>query len=368
MTADPKTCRACGSALSVTMADLGVQPPSNAYLPSAAMIAQEKRYPLRVRVCGTCKLAQLDYDVPPQELFSDYAYFSSFSDTWLAHARRYCEMARERFALGPGSLVVELASNDGYLLENFVAAGVPVLGIDPSHTVAAAAEKIGVATLVEFFGTTLARRLAAEGRQADLIVANNVLAHVPALNDFVGGIAALLKPSGVVTIEFPHLLKLLEHVEFDTIYHEHFSYISLLAIEQVFGRHRLRPFDVKELPTHGRSLRVFACHADHPDMTEGAGLLKIRADEAAAKLGELETYAHFSDRVEACRASVRAFLDRVKAAGETVGAYGAAAKGNTLLNFCGVTPAEIAMVADRNPHKQGKLLPGTHIPIVAPER
>ena len=367
MTVSRQICRACSTPLSVTMADLGIQPPSNAYLSSADLIPQERRYPLRAKVCGACRLVQLDYDVPPQELFNNYAYFSSYSDSWLAHARQYCDMARQRFALGPESLVVELASNDGYLLRNFVAANIPVLGIDPSDTVAADAAKIGVPTLVEFFGKAVAGRLAAEGRKADLIIGNNVLAHVPALNDFVAGIAVLLKSQGAVTIEFPHLLKLLEHVEFDTIYHEHFSYISLLAIEQVFGQHDLRLFDVEELSTHGGSLRIFACHAGRAGMAASANLLKVLADEATAGLAELETYARFSARVETCRKSVRAFLDSAKADGKTVAAYGAAAKGNTLLNFCNVTPADIPMVADRNPHKQSKLLPGTHIPIVSPE-
>lgn len=361
------TCRSCGGPLATTVADLGLQPPSNSYLRSAADIPAEKVYPLRAKVCGTCKLVQIDYDVPPAELFHNYAYFSSFSDTWMAHARAYCAMAAERFGLGADSLVVELASNDGYLLRNFVEAGIPVLGIDPSDTVAAAAEKVGVPTLVEFFGTAVARRLAAEGRQADLIIGNNVLAHVPASNDFVAGIKALLKPSGMVTIEFPHLLTLVEHVEFDTIYHEHFSYFSLLAAEALFARNGLRIFDVEELPTHGGSLRLFACHAERADVADGAGLLKVRGDEARAGLGELATYDRYAGKVEACRVSMRAFLARAKAEGKTVMGYGAAAKGNTLLNFCGATAEDIACVADRNPHKQDTLLPGSHIPVVSPE-
>ena len=238
-------CRACGGRLAITMADLGLQPPSNAFLASLGDAAHEKRYPLRVKVCESCKLAQLDYDVAPEELFGNYVYFSSYSDEWLAHAQAYCDMARRRFSLNESSLVVELASNDGYLLKNFLQMGIPVLGIDPSDTVVAAATKIGVPSLVEFFGEALAVRLAAEGRLADLIIGNNVIAHVPLLNDFVAGIAVLLKPQGTVTIEFPHLLTLIEHVEFDTIYHEHYSYISLFALEQVFGRHGLRIYDVE---------------------------------------------------------------------------------------------------------------------------
>jgi SAM-dependent methyltransferase len=360
-------CRGCGGRLSVTMADLGVQPPSNAFLGSLADAANEKRYPLRARVCATCKLVQVDYDVAPEELFGNYVYFSSYSDEWLAHARRYAEMARRRFGLGSNSLVVELASNDGYLLKNFVDMGIPVLGIDPSDTVARAAEKIGVPTLVEFFGEKVAARLAREGRGADLVVGNNVLAHVPGVNDFVAGIATILNPRGTVTIEFPHLLKLIEHVEFDTIYHEHFSYISLLAIEEVFGRHGLRIFDVEELATHGGSLRIFAAHRAREDLADSAALRRVRAAEKSAGLEDLATYARFAERVEACRRSLLDFLARAKRESKSVAAYGAAAKGNTLLNYCGVTSGDIPAVADRNPHKQSKWLPGTHIPVVSPE-
>jgi len=361
-------CRACGGRLSVTMADLGPQPPSNAFLTSISDAKGEKRYPLRAKVCESCKLVQLDYDVAPEELFRNYVYFSSYSDQWLAHAKQYCRMALSRFALGPQSLVVELASNDGYLLKNFVELGIPVLGIDPSDTVAAAAEKIGVPTLVEFFGESFARALAREGRRADLIIGNNVLAHVPRLNDFVAGIAALLKPAGAVTIEFPHLLKLIEQVEFDTIYHEHYSYFSLYAIEQVFGRHGLRIHDVEELPTHGGSLRIVACHGTRAEPQDSARLRALRAQEAAAGVSDLDSYSRFAERVQACRRSLREFLAQAKREGKKVAAYGAAAKGNTLLNFCGVTREDISMVADRNPHKQSKLLPGTHIPVVSPEQ
>jgi hypothetical protein len=260
-----------------------------------------------------------------------------------------------------------LASNDGYLLKNFLSLGVPVLGIDPSDTVAAAAEKIGVPTLVEFFGVEVASALAAKGRQADLIVANNVLAHVPQLNDFIAGMALLLKAQGSITIEFPHLLELIAHVEFDTIYHEHYSYFSLYAIEQAFKRHGLRLYDVQRLTTHGGSLRIFAAHAARSGLSDSDVLREIRAQEAAAGLTELATYSKFAQRVDECRASVLAFLSDAKRDGKRVAAYGAAAKGNTLMNFCGITPADIALVADRNPHKQNKFLPGTHIPVVSPE-
>jgi SAM-dependent methyltransferase len=360
-------CRSCGGGLTVTMADLGLQPASNAFLASLQAARDEKRYPLRAKVCEICKLVQLDYDVAPQELFGNYVYFSSYSDQWLAHAKEYCGMARRRFALGAQSLVIELASNDGYLLKNFIEMGVPVLGIDPSGTVAAAAEKIGVPTLVEFFGEELAQDLAAQGRRADLIIANNVLAHVPRLNDFVAGIARLLKPGGSATIEFPHLLELIEHVEFDTIYHEHFSYFSLYAIEQVFSRHGLRLYDVEQLPTHGGSLRIFAAHAHRKDLEDSALLRTVRASEGAAGLADLSSYLRFAARVESCRRSLLEFLGEAKREGKTVAAYGAAAKGNTLLNFCALTPSDIPLVADRNPHKQSKFLPGTHIPVVSPE-
>jgi SAM-dependent methyltransferase len=359
-------CRACGGSLTVTMADLGMQPASNAFIASAAALAEEKRFPLRAKVCDACRLVQVDYDVAPQELFSNYVYFSSYSDDWLLHAQRYCEMARQRFGLGADSLVVELASNDGYLLKNFVNMGIPVLGIDPSDTVAEAAEKIGVPTLVEFFGESLADKLARE-RQADLIIGNNVLAHVPLLNDFVAGISRLLKITGHATIEFPHLLELIEHVEFDTIYHEHYSYISLFAIEQVFSRHGLRIYDVETLPTHGGSLRIFAAHSRRADIADSGALIEVRAREKSAGLSELSTYMQFARKVDECRASLLSFLADAKRASKTVAAYGAAAKGNTLLNFCQVTPADIAMVADRNPNKQSKLLPGTHIPVVSPQ-
>jgi SAM-dependent methyltransferase len=360
-------CRSCGGRLTVTMADLGLQPASNAFLESQAAIEHEKRYPLRARVCENCKLVQLDYDVAPEELFGNYVYFSSYSDQWLAHAKAYCEMALERFALTSESLVVELASNDGYLLKNFLQLGIPVLGIDPSDTVAAAAEKIGVPTLVQFFGERVANSLVQQGRQADLIIGNNVLAHVPQLNDFVAGIAALLRPQGSVTIEFPHLLELIRHVEFDTIYHEHFSYFSLYAMEQVFRRHGLRLYDVERLSTHGGSLRIFAAHAARADLSDSASLREVRAQEEAAGLPDLKTYMQFAKRVDECRDSLREFLVRAKRDGRRVAAYGAAAKGNTLMNFCGITPEDVAFVADRNPHKQNKLLPGTHIPVISPE-
>jgi SAM-dependent methyltransferase len=360
-------CRACGGRLTVTMADLGMQPASNAFLESPAAFEHEKRYPLRAKVCERCKLVQVDYDVAPEELFGNYVYFSSYSDDWLAHAKAYCEMARQRFSLDSSSLVVELASNDGYLLKNFLAMGIPVLGIDPSGTVAAAAAKIGVPTLVEFFGAGIAADLAAQERQADLIIGNNVLAHVPQLNDFIAGLKLLLRPLGSITIEFPHLLELVRQVEFDTIYHEHYSYFSVHALEQAFARRGLRLYDVERLTTHGGSLRIYAAHAQRADLKDSAALRDVRAQESAAGLADLATYSRFSQSVEKCRDSLREFLAAAQREGKQVAAYGAAAKGNTLLNFCAVTPQDIALVADRNPHKQNKFLPGTHIPVVSPQ-
>jgi SAM-dependent methyltransferase len=274
-------------------------------------------------------------------------------------------MARRRFALDERSLVVELASNDGYLLQNFVHMGIPVLGIDPSDTVAAAAARVGVPTLVEFFGEAVASAVVAQHGRADLIVGNNVLAHVPLLNDFIAGIALLLEPRGTVSIEFPHLLTLIEQVAFDTIYHEHYSYLSLFAIEQVFARHGLTIYDVEKLPTHGGSLRIFAAHSGAGCPADSAALRGVRHEETVAGLPDLSTYARFASRVEECRRSVLDFFAAARRDGRTVAAYGAAAKGNTLLNFCGATQRDVAMVADRNPHKQGKFTPGSHIPVVS---
>ena len=337
-------CRACGGALSVTMADLGLQPPSNAFLPADAPASGEKLYPLRAKVCDTCRLVQVDYDVDPRELFGNYVYFSSYSDDWLTHAQDYCRMAQLRFGLGTDSLVVELASNDGYLLKNFVEMGIPVLGIDPSETVARAAIDLGVPTLVEFFGVAQAHELVAAGRRADLVIGNNVLAHVPAINDFVAGIAIVLKDEGTVTIEFPHLLKLIEHVEFDTIYHEHFSYISLLAIERVFGRHGLRICDVDELPTHGGSLRIYACHAARQGLPDSAALAaragrrgRRRARRVAHVLavrGAGRGLPHFGAQLPARSRARRT---------ASVAGYGAAAKGNTLLNSAASAPRTICL-------------------------
>ncbi|WP_413869860.1 methyltransferase domain-containing protein [Albidovulum sp.] len=356
-------CRHCGAEMPLTLVDLGLSAVANSYVPMDRADEPEPKYPLHVRVCEACWLVQVDEDVPPANIFNEtYAYFSSFSDSWLAHAGAYAEKMAERLHLGPSSLVIEIASNDGYLLKNFVAQGIPVLGIEPSGSVAAAAEKAGVPTLVEFFGERVAKRLHDEGRRPDLICSANVLAHVPDINDFVAGVARLLAGDAVYTVEFPHLLRLIEEVQFDTIYHEHYSYLSLLAVETVFARHGLRVFDVEELPTHGGSLRVFAClkGASH---REGPGLARVRADEKAARLGSAEGYAGFAEKVEAVRDGLLDFLRNAKAQGKRVAGYGAAAKGNTLLNYCRIGPDLVEYCVDRNPAKQNTLLPGSRIPV-----
>ena len=360
-------CRSCRGPLVRTFLDLGDTPLANSYVDEDRLGQAEARFPLHARVCDQCLLVQLDHSVPPEDIFTDYAYFSSYSDAWVEHARRFADAAVERFGLGPASLVVEIASNDGYLLKHFQDHAVPVLGVEPAANVAEVAIGQGIPTEVCFFGQNTARRLVGERGHADLLVGNNVLAHVPDLDDFTGGLAIALASDGVISIEVPHLLRLIQHVEFDTIYHEHFSYFSLLAAERAFGRNGLRVFDVEELPTHGGSLRLFACHVDDP-RSEGEGLRRVRQAEADAGLDRIAAYEGFAAKVERCRRSVRDFLGSVRAEGGRVAAYGAAAKGNTLLNFCGVTASDIDFVVDRNPHKQGRYLPGSHIPIDKPDR
>ena len=356
-------CRFCGEALTQTFADLGTMPLANSYLDSLKDAAHEPAYPLHARVCGACRLVQVDNVVPPDAIFSDYAYFSSYAASWVDHARTYTDMARQRFALTPQSQVVEVASNDGYLLQHFVAADIPVLGIEPAANVAAAAEAAGVPTRVAFFGRELAEQLRSEGVAADLLIGNNVLAHVPDLNDFVAGLALLLADDGVLTMEFPHLLRLIADVQFGTIYHEHFSYFSLLTVEQVFARHGLRLFDVEELPTHGGSLRIFACRTEYFAQAGDSGLVTLRDEERLAGLDGDEIYAGFQARVGAVRDGLRAFLASARKDGKRLAAYGAAAKGNTLLNYCGVGTDDLPYVVDVSPHKQGRFLPGSHIPI-----
>ena len=345
-----------------------MSPASNAFLKADQLNGEEPFYPLHAFVCAECYLVQLRQFQSPQQIFGDYAYFSSYSDTWLEHARSYAAMARERFGLGSGSLVVEIASNDGYLLQYFRAAGVPVLGIEPARNVATAAQAKGIPTLCEFFGRESAARLAAERRRADLLIGNNVLAHVPDLNDFVAGMKSVLKADGVITLEFPHLLELIEHVEFDTIYHEHFSYFSLLTAERVMAAHGLAVFDVETLPTHGGSLRLYVHHADDRTHAASSRLEALRARERAAGMDSLRAYSGFDDKVKSLRRGLVDFLRGVHASGRTVAGYGAPAKGNTLLNYCGIGTDLLPYTVDRSPHKQGRYLPGSHIPIFPPER
>jgi SAM-dependent methyltransferase len=365
-------CRFCKTPLVHSFLDLGRQPLANSYLTAEQLAAgTEQAYPLHVRVCHNCFLVQADDAVPPDAIFDDsYAYFSSYSTSWVAHAKAYAQAMTERFDLGPESLVVEVASNDGYLLQHFVAMDIPVLGVEPTANTARAAIAAGVPTEVMFFGEqtgqSLAAKLLAErGERADLMAANNVLAHVPDIGDFVAGFREVLKDEGVLTFEFPHLLNLIQKVQFDTIYHEHFSYLSLLAVEQVLRANGLRPFDVERLITHGGSLRLFCCHMGSGH-EESDALAALRDDEHAAGFDRIETYAGFAPRVEAVRDSFRAFLAAEKAAGRRIAAYGAAAKGNTFLNYCGTTTADVEAVFDASPAKQGRFLPGSHLPILAP--
>ena len=359
-------CRHCGTTLKNTFLDLGFAPPSNAYLLRQDLSRSEKYYPLKIRVCDECWLVQTEDYAQADELFSaEYAYFSSTSSSWLAHAARFAEQVTARLNLGAESLVMEIASNDGYLLKNFVAAGIPCLGIEPTASTAAAAEKLGVPVRREFFGETLGRVLATEGNQADLVIGNNVYAHVPAINDFTRGMKAALKRHGTITLEFPHLMRLLEQTQFDTVYHEHFSYLSLYSVDRIFRAAGLRVYDVQELPTHGGSLRVFGCHVDD-DRSETPAVRELLRAEAARGLQDLGTYTSFQSRANRVKDDLLEFLIQQKRAGKKVAAYGAAAKGNTLLNYAGVKPDLLPYVCDAAAAKQGKFMPGSHIPILAP--
>ena len=358
-------CRHCRAPLSMTLADLGSAPPSNAYLSQEKLQSAERWFPLRVLVCQACWLVQTEDFAAADELFdAGYAYFSSYSSTWLEHAKAYVAEMVRRFGLGPRSFVVEVAANDGYLLQHVQARGIPCLGIEPTASTAAAAREKRIDVIGDFFGTALASRLAGEGRQADLMTANNVLAHVPDINDFVAGFATLLTTSGVATFEFPHLKNLLDNNQFDTIYHEHFSYLSLSAVEAIFTANGLFIFDVEELPTHGGSLRVFARRRDGARHARTARVEALLAGEQAAGLTRSDGYAEFQSRVERVKNDFLEFLLEAKRAGRTVAAYGAAAKGNTLLNYAGVRSDLVQCVADRNPFKQGHWMPGSRIPIV----
>ncbi len=361
------SCRFCQTELTETFADLGMSPLANSYVAPEKARDMEPFYPLHAYVCSKCRLVQLEAMATPDHIFSDYLYFSSFSTSWLEHCERYATAMKSRLALDENSLVVEIASNDGYLLQYFKALNVPTLGVEPAANVAKVAMEKGIETEVAFFGVDTAESLATRGHSADLIAANNVLAHVPDINDFVGGFKKLLKPTGVITVEFPHLLEQINQSQFDTIYHEHFSYLSLYAVEQIFSHHGLTVFDVDCLPTHGGSLRIFARHSENEALPVTDAVTALRAREKSAGLEDGEVYSKFSEKVVRIKSQVLEFLIKAQAEGKVVAGYGAPAKGNTLLNYCGVKSDFVAFTVDRSPHKQNHLLPGTHIPIYAPE-
>jgi SAM-dependent methyltransferase len=368
LVAQAPPCRCCALPLRHTFVDLGKSPLCESYLARDQLNQMEPFFPLHVWVCEACLLVQLEDYVGSESIFTDYAYFSSFSESWLAHARAYVDRAVEALGLDQSSYVVEIASNDGYLLRNFVERDIPCLGIDPARNVAAAAEEVGVPTLTEFFGRELAQRLVREGPAPDLVIGNNVLAQVPDLNDFVAGVAILLAPGGVAAFEFPHLSRLVQETQFDTIYHEHFSYFSLHSARTVFARHGLAIFDVEEIPTHGGSLRVHVCHQERVPRPVSGRVEELASREVSEGVGEMAYYASFGEKVEAVKRRLLRFLLDAKEEGKAVVGYGAPGKGNTLLNYCGIRTDLLAYTVDRNPHKQGMFLPGTHIPIHHPDR
>ncbi|MFS2035070.1 class I SAM-dependent methyltransferase [Polaromonas sp. CT11-55] len=360
-------CRHCSAPLEHVFLDLGFAPPSNAYLSAADLQAPEKYFPLKLFVCGKCWLVQTEDYSRSDELFTkDYAYFSSVSTTWLAHARSYVEMITARLGLGSDSFVIEVASNDGYLLKNFVANGVPCLGVEPTDSTAAAAEAAGVPVAREFFGQDFAEKLVKSGKQADLIIGNNVYAHVPDINDFTAGMKTALKPGGTITLEFPHLMSLMRLNQFDTVYHEHYSYLSLQSVKAVFAKAGLRVCDVEQIPTHGGSLRVYGCHAGDA-RADGVAVARVLAEEISSGLQDLAVYQRFQREADKVKNNLLAFLVEANKAGKTVAAYGAAAKGNTLMNYAGVKPDLVSFVCDAAASKQGKFMPGSHIPILAPK-
>lgn len=361
-------CRFCGANLNHTFVDLGMSPLCESYLSTEQLNQMEPFYPLHVYVCEKCFLVQLEEFVSPEDIFQEYAYFSSYADTWLQHAKSYTDLMVERFHLDGSNHIVEVASNDGYLLQYFVEKGIPVLGIEPARNVAKVAIEKGVPTLMEFFGQDCARRLFAEGRQADLIVGNNVLAQVPDINDFVAGLKILLNPQGVITIEFPHLMCLVAENQFDTIYHEHFSYFSFFTAQKIFVAHGLTLFDVEELPTHGGSLRIYARHVEDVSKPISDRVKELERRERQAGIMEMDYYSAFNEQVKETKRKLLEFLIRAKREGKNVAGYGAPGKGNTLLNYCGVRADFLDYTVDRNPYKQGKFLPGTHIPIYHPDR
>lgn len=359
-------CRFCGANLEHTFVDLGMSPLCESYVNEEHLNKMEPFYPLHVYVCQNCCLVQLQQYVTPDDIFGEYAYFSSYSDSWLEHAKNYTEMIVGRLGLNAQSRVIELASNDGYLLQYFVQKGIPCLGIEPAANIAPAAEKKGVPTIVKFFGRNTANELVAEYGRADLVIGNNVLAQVPDLNDFVRGMKIVLKPRGVITMEFPHLMQLMDQNQFDTIYHEHFSYFSFMAAEKIFSTHGLTMFDVEELSTHGGSLRIYACHADDDSQLLSEAVIEMRKRESEAGFDSLEHYSTFGEQVKETKRNLLEFLIAAKREGRTIAGYGAPGKGNTLLNYCGIRTDFLDFTVDRNPYKQGKYLPGTRIPIFAP--
>lgn len=361
-------CLSCGSTDLHSVVDLGMSPLCESYVPADRLNSMEPFYPLHAFVCGACCLVQLDEYVSREDIFTEYAYFSSYADSWVQHMKQYADTISQRLGLTRDSFVIEVASNDGYLLQHFVAAGIPVLGIEPAANVAAVAVKKGIPTLVRFFGEATARELAAEGKLADLVAGANVLAQVPDVNDFVKGLKIVLKPAGVITIEFPHLMRLIEENQFDTIYHEHFSYFSLLSAEAIFEKHGLVIFDVDEIPTHGGSLRVYARHTEDQAKPVGERVRELRARELARGYDQVASYRAFAEKVRETKRKLLAFLIEAKRAGKTIVGYGAPGKGNTLLNYCGIRTDFLDYTVDRNTYKQGKYLPGTHIPIFAPEK
>ncbi len=361
------TCRFCGNKLRFTFVDLGMSPLANSYLNEEQLQQMEPFYPLTVYICDSCFLVQLPEFQSPENIFSDYAYFSSYSESWLKHAETYTDLMMDRFAFNSNSHVIEIASNDGYLLQYFKEKGIPVLGIEPARNVAEAAIKKGIPTLIRFFNTTLAKELMSEKKMADLIIGNNVLAHVPNLNDFIIGMKIILKPEGLITMEFPHLLRLIEDNQFDTIYHEHFSYFSFLTVEKIFTHHGLTIFDVDEILTHGGSLRIYACHSEFKKNISGT-VQDLKEREKKIGLMNLVYYQSFAERVKRTKREILRFLIDLRESNKKIAAYGAPAKGNTLLNYCGIRTDFIDYTVDRNPHKQGCYLPGSRIPIYHPDR
>jgi len=362
------SCRFCGRSLTHTFVDLGMSPLCESYISVEQLNEMERFYPLHVYVCDNCFLVQLLEYVSPDRIFSDYAYFSSYSDSWLKHAQNYAEMAIARFELDSKSQVVEIASNDGYLLQYFVQRGIPVLGVEPAANVAAVAEHKGIPSVVKFFGEQTARELVSERKQADLLLGNNVLAHVPDINDFVTGLKVVLKSGGVITMEFPHLMRLIEENQFDTIYHEHFSYLSFITVEKIFFAHGLTLFDVDEIPTHGGSLRIYARHYGDTSKPVKENVFQLRDREEKAGFTCLRSYFSFTEKVKETKRKFLDFLIQAKRERRSIVGYGAPGKGNTLLNYCGIRTDFLEYVVDRSPHKQGKFLPGTHIPIHHPDR